>query len=277
MKIVDEGVLLSSFMDFMVPSGFARSALYYAPQFGHFYCDERYHIRRDYLDLYLLAFVRSGLLAVNTESGSGRVSAGNLLLLDCTKPHEYYCAEETDFLWFHFSGAGSRQYASFLLDRHDMIYTEENVSVLENDFETILSAAQRIPCNEHTISLRIHGILSALATIGEQGELFSGALKPALDYIHANYAAEQTVDDLAGLCGLSTSHFIRTFRKYTGSSPHDYLLAYRLKQAKQQILSTDATLEEIAESCGFGSASHFARAFRKSTGMTPSRFRQTRF
>lgn len=36
MKIVDKGVLDASFMDFSTPSEFARSALYYCPQFGHY-------------------------------------------------------------------------------------------------------------------------------------------------------------------------------------------------------------------------------------------------
>lgn len=53
MKIVDKGVLDASFMDFSTPSEFARSALYYCPQFGHFYCKQGYDIQREYLELYL--------------------------------------------------------------------------------------------------------------------------------------------------------------------------------------------------------------------------------
>ena len=76
---------------------------------------------------------------------------------------------------------------------------------------------------------------------------------------------------------MSISHFIRSFKKYAGCTPHEYLLSYRLRQAKELLLSTDDTIERIAEQCGFHSASHFARAFRKNLSMTPSEFRNLRF
>ena len=41
LKIVDSSVYAPSFMDFVVPSNFAKRALYYALQFGHYHCDEQ--------------------------------------------------------------------------------------------------------------------------------------------------------------------------------------------------------------------------------------------
>lgn len=76
---------------------------------------------------------------------------------------------------------------------------------------------------------------------------------------------------------MSTSHFIRSFQKHLGRTPHEYLLAYRLRQSKQLLLTTDLTMEQIAEKCGFNSASHFARAFRSSNNLRPSEFRRMQF
>ena len=52
MQIVDTGVLTPSFMDFSLPSEFAKSALYYCPQFGQFICNSDYRIERNGIDQY---------------------------------------------------------------------------------------------------------------------------------------------------------------------------------------------------------------------------------
>lgn len=86
-----------------------------------------------------------------------------------------------------------------------------------------------------------------------------------------------SLEDLADQCSMSTSHLIRSFQRYLNCTPHEYLLAFRLKQSKQLLLSTSMSIEQIAEQCGFNSASHFARAFRKNNGASPSTFRQVHF
>ena len=79
------------------------------------------------------------------------------------------------------------------------------------------------------------------------------------------------------MCGISKSHFILSFKLYVGCTPHEYLLQYRLRQSKRLLLSSDLTVEQIAEDCGFNSASHFARAFRQETDISPTAFRAISF
>ena len=53
-----------------------------------------------------------------------------------------------------------------------------------------------------------------------------------------------------------------------------YIISCRLFEAKQLLLSTDASVTEIAETCGFSSASHFARLMKKEEGISPLAFRR---
>lgn len=277
MKIIDTGVLGTSFMDFSIPSDFAKSALYYCPQFGHYYCTEGYNIVREHLDLFLLVYMCGGTLHLEAEGRRDTAAKGEIVLLDCRRPHRYYCSDRAEFLWLHFYGNASAPYTRYLIEQSGIVFSGERIPALRQSFETVIAAAQSTPTDEHPISLNLHRILSKLAAPEEHAVAMSALLYPAIHHIDEHFAEPIELGELSALCRLSTSHFIRCFRKYAGCTPHEYLLSYRLKQAKQLLVAQPLSIEQIAELCGFNSVSHFARAFRKSNGMTPSEFRRVQF
>jgi AraC family transcriptional regulator len=278
MKIIDEGVLENSTMDFMIPSEIARKALYYIDQYGHFYCDSHYRIQREHLDSSLLIYVIGGALQVETEGKTFRVLEGETALLDCRRPHMYACESSADFLWFHFSGLASETYCRFLIEQNGNRYSgKQDFSIsMRSDFEAIQQYASAALPNEHAISCRIHQILSRMA-VPDKGISVNQLIEPVLAHISANYDQEQSLEDLAELCGLSVSHMIRLFKHDCGCTPHDYLVSVRIRMAKLMLHTTDDSVEEIALKCGFNSASHFARSFRKNVGMSPAEFRKMPF
>lgn len=277
MKIVDVGVSNASFMDFTIPSDFARQALYYCPQFGHFYCNDNYYIERDFLDLFLLMYVCHGSLTVETQGRTYIANQGEIVLLDCRQPHRYYCKNSVDFLWFHFHGNSSIAYSEYLYTQSGVVFTGERIPELYRNFMAIIQGANAVIVNEHQISLNINQILCHLVNIRQNNSSTNSLLLPAIAYIRENYSTPITLDHLANLCLISKPHLIRCFKKHMSCTPHEYLLAYRLRQSKQQLIGTSLSVETIAEECGFNSASHFTRAFRKSTGITPTEFRKLQF
>lgn len=276
MKIVDSGVVAPSFMDFTLSTSFAKGALYYVPQFGHFYCTNAYHIAREHMDLFLLVYVCAGRLQLRTGGRDYIAETGQTALLDCRAPHEYFCTGDAEFLWFHFNGNSSAQYAAYLADRAGVVFPAEEFHDLREGFDRVLAQVQAVPVNEHLTSLAVNRLLTQLATPERQhGD--SHPVAPALSYIRQHFAETIPLADLASQCSMSTSHFIRSFQHYVGRTPHEYLLLYRLQQGKRLLLSSTDSIETIAALCGFNSASHFTRAFHKVDGVTPSAFRQLQF
>ena len=99
-------------------------------------------------------------------------------------------------------------------------------------------------------------------------------LKPALEYIETHYGQPITLETLARLTGLSPKYFCRFFRAIVHRSPIDYVNYYRIECASGFLTTTDMTVAEIAQHCGYNDSSFFIKQFRKYKGTTPKHYRQ---
>lgn len=107
-----------------------------------------------------------------------------------------------------------------------------------------------------------------------------GSLNPRLrrmmiEFIDQNLTENITLDDLAGLAGLSSYHFSRKFKADLGMAPHSYVLSRRIERAKRLLKSSRVPLKLVAVECGFTDQSHLSRVFRKFLGVTPNNFRNS--
>jgi AraC-like DNA-binding protein len=87
-------------------------------------------------------------------------------------------------------------------------------------------------------------------------------------------AGDTSVSELAALCGLSRSYFIRAFKQVNGMPPHRWLLMQRMKHAKALLRGTKLPIAEIAVACGFADQSHLTRVFSKSFHISPAAWRR---
>ncbi|MEU3606251.1 AraC family transcriptional regulator [Streptomyces sp. NPDC035033] len=108
-----------------------------------------------------------------------------------------------------------------------------------------------------------------------QGSLSPRRLGEVVDYIHTHLDTRISLDDLAAVAGVSTSHFTRAFKTTTGTSPHQYVTQIRLEQARQALLHTHRPIAEIALEHGFADQSHLTRTMRRHTGTTPGTLRNS--
>jgi AraC family transcriptional regulator len=90
--------------------------------------------------------------------------------------------------------------------------------------------------------------------------------------VHAEYPI--TLDALAELAHLSVYHFAKLFKYSTGQSPYQYVLAWKLAQARLRLRRDENSIADIGEALGFASPAHFAAAFRRGAGLSPREYRQ---
>ncbi|MCZ8519409.1 MULTISPECIES: bifunctional transcriptional activator/DNA repair enzyme AdaA [Paenibacillus] len=94
------------------------------------------------------------------------------------------------------------------------------------------------------------------------------------EYIDRHYVNAITLDTLADLCHGSPYHLQRTFRRVKGMTPAEYIQRKRITAAKEYLLRTDKSLNDIALAVGFASTSYFATLFKRMTEQTPSHYRR---
>jgi len=98
--------------------------------------------------------------------------------------------------------------------------------------------------------------------------------KRVLDYVAEHFAQEVNLEQLAREAGLSTSHFSRLFKQTIGQSPYQFVMAYRVEQAKKMLMDAHRPMIDIALSCGFSDQAHFSRTFKQISHETPGQFRK---
>ena len=106
------------------------------------------------------------------------------------------------------------------------------------------------------------------------GALAAWQIARARAFIDENLHRTIRVKDIGAVAQRSAAHFSRSFKRVTGESPHAYVVRRRLERACQLMITSSASLSEIARSVGFSNQAHLRRLFRLAFGQSPSSWRR---
>ena len=95
----------------------------------------------------------------------------------------------------------------------------------------------------------------------------------ALWYIESHLANALTLDEIAGVGGVSRFHMVRAFAAATGLSVMRYVRARRLSEAARALAGGAPDILTLALEADYGSHEAFTRAFRDHFGVTPEAVR----
>jgi AraC family transcriptional regulator len=122
-------------------------------------------------------------------------------------------------------------------------------------------------------------LLQQYGVLQKIGRHSNGGLAPwqkrrASELLHENLHGHLRLSEIARECGLSVSHFARSFKTSFGISTHQWLIQHRIDHAKQLMSQTSMSLIEIAIQSGFNDQAAFTRAFHQLVGVSPGRWRR---
>ena len=95
-----------------------------------------------------------------------------------------------------------------------------------------------------------------------------------IKYIKSNFGSDITLYYLAEYVHLSPEYLCRYFKKCTGVNISEFITKTRIEKAKCKLRTSDCSINDICEYCGYKSISNFQKAFKKSVGMTAGEYRK---
>lgn len=101
----------------------------------------------------------------------------------------------------------------------------------------------------------------------------NGVITEMKRYINVHYAEQLTLNLLAYKYSFNASYLGRLFKKEIGMSFNDYLRVTRISEACDLMETTDLSVNEIAEKCGYNDPYYFSKQFRETAQLSPSEYR----
>ncbi|CAM4392235.1 AraC family transcriptional regulator [Paenibacillus typhae] len=245
-----------------------------------------------------ICYSDSGIMEIKGEAVPFK--AGDITFLPRFLPHTTYSSKDSASLWSYlffspeelFQHSFKSAYSSFepnlwrVQGRNCVLSKEQHPKVYYLATSIVEELKEQRPYYQESAYGLLQSLYIELLRIYSANELLieqegdqslkgEFVISPALEYITKHYMTPITIDFLAELCHLSTTHFRRKFHEIMGTAPLDFLTSTRIEEACKQLKSTDDSILSISEQVGFHSISSFNRCFSRLMGASPKEWRKS--
>ncbi len=207
-------------------------------------------------------------------------SKGCVTFISSSQPHIAQSPNDYPSRWLYLTVDWDRLFSAKEPEVVQNVIRDDGMARL---VELIYNEAQRR--GESSVAIVTH-LLNALIleflrseNEGELGEppsakVIDPKIYASIKYIINHYREPLTVGDLAAESNYSLNYFRRLFTEQTGETPLNYITNIRLRMAAILLRSSERTVADVAESCGFSTLSTFNRCFRSKYGSSPAKWRK---
>ncbi len=242
-----------------------------------------------------------GQLDVMENGENYEVESGMYLILR-PDAHHYgtkECSIDTTYYWLHFQTSG--EWSADKLQIHQKEDVNELQIMTPNYFTIEIPQCGRLSQMERTEELLetltglvqsghqsqalwkqqvlFQELIELLAATGEKSKSSpsSACAEKAASYLRKHFREEFKAQTMGVQINFHPVYIARCMQKEYGCSPVEYLLRYRIEQAKLLLVQTDYTISRIAEEVGFNQAAYFTLCFTKQEKISPRKYRQRFF
>ncbi len=172
-------------------------------------------------------------------------------------------------------------------DYEDLIYINVKIPDFNIDSPILVKDRRGILCTLFTminseyhhgynhpylVEYYIKALISDILLIYRDASMLSPVSSTA-QYIRDHYAEDLSLETLSEMEHISKSYLCRQFKKLHGTTISNYINKIRVQHAKEELINTSKTIEEIAYDVGFDSSKYFSQVFKAFTSLTPTQFR----
>ena len=223
--------------------------------------------------------ITGGKCTIHFEDGSFEGKPGRWFFIPAGVPHAYENDKSEPFCkhWIHFDIDNDD---SKLINMLNLPYfVDVNLDEVEAMFyklEGIAETNEVAKC--FFVKAALFELFAKYISVAGCGKYFvektkDELLNKALVYIEKNMNNEISVEQLAEICHLHPTHFIRIFKKRTGVTPARFIKGKRLEYAKKLIEETEIPLFEIGARIGCSNPASFSKMYKSFYGVSPKSYR----
>ena len=217
--------------------------------------------------------------SVTFESRTYDVHAGDLYLLPAGIAHSYDSDPDEPMgqVWIEFDGGDSEEILRSVVDQLGPIVQDEISDKIASKMTYLIQ--KLIIVDYYECAVLIYQIL--LDLMFEKNNMSqkdptekTSRIQMAKRYIDAHITEKITNEELADVCGLSLSYFMKSFKETYNHAPQDYMMRQKIETVRHYLSHTDKSVEEIAFQFAFCTTSHLIKRFKKYVGVTPAKYRK---
>jgi len=232
---------------------------------------------------YTLGIVDAGQ-RMYTNNGKQEIArSGSLLLINPNTPHggdpiddklwccrAFYPGYDIFSKYFGFDGL-EKPYPTF----PNFVVQDKEVYNRFDAFFTLVKTSQFSLEKQTAFVDLLEILIKRFSSVGPQMENTqipdNATIKVLKTFMKENYARKLNLEELSNVAGVHPNYLIKMFQRKTGFTPHNYLMDFRLKVAKDKLRVGKAPAD-VAIEVGFFDQSHMNNYFKTILGMTPKQY-----
>lgn len=231
---------------------------------------------------YHIHFILAGKGSLRIENQHWDLSAGQIFVLPDGLESEYQADMEDPWQYAWITIDGRNALTCLKASGFEDSWIREcncNPDRFVEIIDKILGITELTVVNELRRNSCMHEILAMLVETKTPTKDIHHDFSPdlyvqyAVQFIHLNYSHIR-VNDIANYIGINRSYLTTIFKNKLNVSPQEYLVSYRLNKAKQLLLTTDLSIQEIAARIGYDNPLTFSKMFKNAYGKSPRHYRQ---
>lgn len=229
-------------------------------------------------DMHTIHYVKKGSTFLETANHTYEIKSGEAFYIPPCQLAQYGAISEEPCEYYYFAFAGS--YADEVI--RDTVFKNGNYVSEIKDAEKLVKiieeASELIKVRPYPQYYGLEQLFKLLPFITQTSSTkFSKAKMKYFaickEYIHAHYNENLKIEDIAKALNVSANYVFRIFKECSNMSPHDYLTSVRMQHAKQYLIDTDLSINEIAVMVGYVNYTTFYSMFNSKMYMSPHEYR----
>lgn len=236
------------------------------------------------VEKYVFQYTLSGQGAITFEDKLYPLYPGEAFFVQLPSKHHYYLPENSDhweFIYITLTGSAAASCWGFI---HDSAGKTMKIPpeapliqllkrILQETNEQKIIDAYISSARAYEFIMECFRLTKNIHTLDQE---IPETILRVMTFLQQQYDEYISIDRMAAVAGLSSYYFIKQFKKYTNTTPSQYLTNIRIKKATEMLRHTDLSIKDIAAKTGYENANYFNKVFRKITGFSPKEFRESK-